>query len=156
MSRSKASRQKETQLKLRARQKRLERQAAIRESAVRASGRLKMSEVIEHLAEPLIDDFGETPEDVERAILMTIAGWNLSLFPPEEREDKAADLVTKFCGAAPEARHAMQWIFDLVIERKQKYYPNLRNAIVDVRFDREPDDTVYFEVAYTVEPAETP
>ncbi len=156
MSRSKASRQKEMQLKQRARQKRLERQTAIRESAVRPSGRLKMSEVIEHLAEPLIDDFGDTPEDVERVIMMTIVGWNLSLFPPEDREEHAADLFQQFFGADPEARHAVQWVLDLVIERKQKYYPNLRNLIVDVRFDREPDDTVYFEVAYEVEPFQSP
>ena len=50
----------------------------------------------------------------------------------------------------------MRWVCDLVAERKQKYYPNLRHFIVDVRFEREPDDTVYFEVAYTLEDSTAP
>ena len=50
----------------------------------------------------------------------------------------------------------MSWACDLVAEGKQKYYPNLRHFIVDVRFEREPDNTVYFEVAYTLAESTSP
>jgi len=156
MSRSKGSRLKEAQRMMRARQKKQNQQAAIRHSATQASGRFKMSDVIEHLAEPLLDDFGDTPEQVERVIMLTIAAWNLTLFPPEKREAESLSIIEKFFPADPEGKHVVQWILNLVAERKRKYYPNLRNPIVDVRFEREPDDTVYFEVAYTPEPPPSP
>jgi hypothetical protein len=55
-----------------------------------------------------------------------------------------------------EAQSMLRRVYALVAERKQKYYPNLRHFIVDVRFEREPDDTVYFEVAYTLEDSTAP
>ena len=150
MSRSEKSRREQTQRMLRARQKRLGQRDVVRATAGRSSGRFKMSEVIGHLAEPLVEQLGETPEDVERIIMTTIVAWNVSLFPSDQREVELRKAVQKFFPRDEEAQHAMTWACDLVLERKQKYYPNLRHFIVDVRFEREPDDTVYFEVAYTL------
>ena len=74
MSRSEKSRRNQKQRLLRTRQKRLGQQTAIRSTAGRPPGRFKMSEVIEHLAEPLIEQLGDSPEDIERIIMMTIVG----------------------------------------------------------------------------------
>jgi len=156
MSRSENSRRKQTQRMLRARQKRLGQRDVARATAGGPAGRFKMSEVIGHLAEPLVEQLGDTPEDVERVIMMTIVAWNLSLFPPEQREVQLRKAVQKFFPRDEEAQHVMTWAWDLVLERKRKYYPNLRHFIVDVRFEREPDDTVYFEVAYTLEESTAP
>ncbi len=156
MSRSEKSRRKQTQRMLRARQKRLGQQKTIRSTVVPTSGRFKMSEVIKHLAEPLIEEFGDTQEDLERVIMMTIVAWNLTLFPPQMRNEKLASLLKKMCRGCGSDLPLISRVCDLVAERKQKFYPNLRHFIVDVRFKREPDDTVYFEVAYTLEEATAP
>lgn len=156
MSRSKKSRQNHQQRLIRLRQKRLGQQTAIREIAVRSAGRVKMSEVIEHLAEPLLDELGDTPEDVEQIIRMTIVAWNVTLFPPQDREKRLQALVEKMFRGREYELPLIRRLCDLVAERKRKYYPTLRHFIIDVRFEREPGDTVYFEVAYTLEEATTP
>ena len=63
-----------------------------------ASAPFRMSEVISHLAEPIVAELGDTPEDIERIITLTIAAWNLTLFPPETQEDQLARLFRKHCG----------------------------------------------------------
>jgi hypothetical protein len=141
---------------LRTRQKRQGQQTAIRSTAVPTSGRFKMSEVIEHLAEPLIDELGDSPERIERIIMMTTVGWNLTLFPPQERDEQLKTMAKKMFPDDDEAQSVMSWVCDLVAERKQKYYPNLKNLILDVHFEREPDNTVYFEVAYCLEESSSP
>ena len=103
MSRSKNSRRNQKERLLRTRQKRLGQQTAIRSTAVRTPGRFKMSEVIEHLAEPLIDELGNSPEDIERIIMMTIVGWNLTLFPPQERDEHLQTMVEKMFPGDEEA-----------------------------------------------------
>lgn len=117
---------------------------------VTSPGPLKMSEVISHLAEPIVDEFCKSPEDLERIISLTIAAWNLALFPEELQEKEFAKLAKKTFGRDCEAISVFRWICDTIAERKLRFYPHLKHFIVDVHFTREEDDSVYFEVVYGV------
>lgn len=116
----------------------------------KSPGPLKMSEVISHLAEPIVDEFAHSSEDLERIISLTIAAWNLALFPEELQETEFAKLAKKTFGRDREAAFAFRWICDTIAERKQRFYPHLKHFIVDVHFTREEDGSVYFEVAYGI------
>jgi hypothetical protein len=79
---------------------------------------------------------------------LTVAAWNLTLFPAEKRQEMAADLMKDHFGGDQEMVSFFQWACNLVAERKRQFYPNLRYFILDVHFTRE-EDSVYFEVAYS-------
>ena len=48
-------------------------------------GQAKMSAVILKLAEPLMKQHGKTAEKAQAIIMLTIAGWNKSMFPPDKQ-----------------------------------------------------------------------
>lgn len=150
MSRSAKKRREEKRRALRARQTTGNQRTAVPSAAVRSPGRLKMSEVIEHLAEPLIDDMVTTPEDIERVIMMTILAWNLTLFPPEQRDKNLREAARKVLPDDEAALSVLSWVCDVVAERKRKFYPHVNHMILDVHFTRQPDDSVYFEVVYNL------
>ena len=150
MARSAKRRQRKLQQKAkkrRARRKRLSTSAPI---VVKSPGPLKMSEVISHLAEPLVDEFCNSPADLERIITLTIAAWNLALFPEDVQEREFTKVAKKTFGRDREGISVFRWICDTIAERKQRFYPDLRHFIIDVHFTREEDDSVYFEVAYGI------
>jgi hypothetical protein len=45
-------------------------------------GEAKMSAVVLQLAEPLLKQHGKTPQQAAAIIMLTIAAWNKSMFPP--------------------------------------------------------------------------
>ena len=47
-------------------------------------GEARMSAVILQVAEPLLKQHGKTPQRAEAIIMLTIAGWNKSMFPPDK------------------------------------------------------------------------
>lgn len=55
-----------------------------------------MSAVILQLAEPLLERHGDTPEQAESIIRLTIAGWNKSMFPPDKQPLIVKDLIDAF------------------------------------------------------------
>jgi hypothetical protein len=114
-----------------------------------------MSEVISHLAEPLVEH-STTPDDIRTQISLTAAAWNLTLLPPETREKKFRSLANKLFGksrwgiplrATQEEIDEFRDVCDLIASRKQQFYPNVNNLIVDIRFEPR-EDNVYFEVMY--------
>ena len=117
---------------------------------------IRMSDVIRHLAEPIVEELGDTVEDIEWIIRWTIAAWNLTLFSPNMRERQLLKLARKLVAKNDESVAMFRWICDLVAERKSQYYPHLCNAIIDVHFTRESADTVYYEVVYTLAPNTQP
>lgn len=93
----------------------------------------RMSAVILELAEPLLKRHGKTPQRAEAIIMLAIAGWNKSMFPPDKQPLIEKDLINSFVpqqGNAEDVGVAVQ-IMDLVSERRQKLYPDLRKIIVD-------------------------
>ena len=96
-------------------------------------GEAKMSAVVLQLAEPLLKQHGKTPQRAEALIMLTIAGWNKSMFPPDKQPLIEKDLIDSFVprdGNAEDVGVAVQ-IMDLVLERRQQLFPDLRKIIVD-------------------------
>ncbi len=96
-------------------------------------GEAKMSAVILQLAEPLLKQHGKMPERAEAIIMLTIAGWNKSMFPPDKQPLIEKDLINSFVpkdGNAEAVGVAVQ-IMDTMIERRERLFPDLRKIIVD-------------------------
>jgi hypothetical protein len=96
-------------------------------------GEAKMSAVILQLAEPLMKQHGTTAERAEALLMLTIAGWNKSMFPPDKQPLVEKDLINAFVpkdGSAEAVGVAVE-VMDIVAERRQKLFPDLRKTIVD-------------------------
>jgi hypothetical protein len=116
-------------------EKRWERLAAlgVKREMQTPEGEAKMSAVILQLAEPLIKQHGTTSERAETILMLTIADWNKSMFPPHKQPLVEKDLVDAFVpkdGSAEAVGVAVE-VMDLVAERRQKLFPDLRKIIVD-------------------------
>jgi len=93
----------------------------------------KMSAVILQLAEPLMKQHGTTAERAEALLMLTIAGWNKSMFPPDKQPLVEKDLINAFVpkdGSAEAVGVAVE-VMDIIVERRQKLFPDLRKIIVD-------------------------
>ena len=96
-------------------------------------GEDRMSAVILQLAEPLMKQHGKTAQRTESIIMLTIAGWNKSMFPPDKQPLIEKDLIDAFVpkdGSAEAVGVAME-VMDMMAERRQKLFPDLRKIIVD-------------------------
>jgi len=93
----------------------------------------KMSAVILQLAEPMMKQHGTTAERAEALLMLTIAGWNKSMFPPDKQPLVEKDLINAFVpkdGSAEAVGVAVE-VMDIIAERRQKLFPDLRKIIVD-------------------------
>jgi len=100
-------------------------------------GEDKMSAVIIELSGPLIKEHGKTAERAETIIALTVAGWNKSMFPPDEQRSVEKDLIDCYVpkdGSAEAIGVAVE-IMDIVAERRGKLFPDLRKVIVDYVLD---------------------
>ena len=116
-------------------EKRWERLAAlgVKREIPTPEGDAKMSAVVLQLAEPLMTKHGKTAEQAEAILMLTIAGWNKSMFPPDIQPLIEKDLIGAFVpkdGSAEAVGVAVE-VMDIIAERRQKLFPDLRKIIVD-------------------------
>ena len=93
----------------------------------------KMSAVILQLASPLIKQHGKTAERAEAIIMLTIAGWNKSMFPAEKQPIIEKDLIDCFVpkDGSAEAVGVDIEVMDFIAEQRVKLFPDLRKIILD-------------------------
>lgn len=116
-------------------EKRWERLAAlgVKREMPTPKGEAKMSAVILQLADPLMKQHGKTAERTEAILMLTIAGWNKSMFPPDKQPLIEKDLIDAFVpkdGSAEAVGVAVE-VMDFIAERRQKLFPDLRKIVVD-------------------------
>ena len=100
-------------------------------------GQAKMSAVILKLAEPLMKQHGKTAEKAQAIIMLTIAGWNKSMFPPDKQPLIEKDLIDIFVpkdGSAEAVGVAVE-VMDIIAERREKLLPDLHKIIVDYEIE---------------------
>ncbi|MEX0820102.1 MAG: hypothetical protein WD070_10940 [Pirellulaceae bacterium] len=100
-------------------------------------GEDKMSAVIIQLAEPLLKQHGTNAKRAETIISLTVAGYNSSIFPPNERPIIEKDLIDCFVptdGSAEDIGLVID-IIDMVAQRREKLFPDLRKVIVAYDLD---------------------
>lgn len=98
-------------------------------------GEARMSAVILQLAEPLLKQHGKTPQRAEAIIMLTVAAWNKSMFPPDKQPLVEKDLIDSFVpkgGNAEDVGVAVE-MMDMIAERREKLFPDLRKIIVDYK-----------------------
>lgn len=96
-------------------------------------GEAKMSAIIVQLAEPLIKEHATTAERAEAIIMLTIAGWNKSMFSADKQPLIEEDLINCFVprdGAAEAVGFAVE-VMDRIADQREKLFPDLRKIIVD-------------------------
>lgn len=100
-------------------------------------GEAKISAIIVQLAEPLIKEHATTAERAEAIIMLTIAGWNKSMFSAEKQPLIEEDLINCFVprdGAAEAVAFAVE-VMDRIVDQREKLFPDLRKIIVDYEVD---------------------
>jgi len=100
-------------------------------------GEAKMSAVVLQLAEPLLKQHAKNAERATAIISLTIAGWNKSMFPVEKQPLIEKELIDAFVpkdGSANAIGVAIH-VLDIVAERREKLFPDLRKIIVDYELD---------------------
>jgi len=96
-------------------------------------GETRMSAVILQLANPLMKQHGKTEERAKAILMLTIAGWNKSMFPPDKQpliEKELIDVFVPKDGSAEAVGVAVE-VMDIIAERRQQLFPDLRKIVVD-------------------------
>ena len=106
-----ASSAKQRRKQLRKAQKRHGARNAQRQQGQLPTTGVRMSDVIRHLAEPIVAELGNSVDDLERIITLTVAAWNLTLFAPDARGRQFERLSERFFG--PDREHIGAFSLDL-------------------------------------------
>jgi hypothetical protein len=114
----------------------------------------KLSEAIEHIAQPLLDS---AQDDADRrfAIVIATACWNLSLMPKDERPALIKDLLHKSVKPGQSSREVEQMI-EALISRKEALFPDDKRVILDYTFVGEADEMQFFVKYATDQPPGIP
>jgi hypothetical protein len=100
-------------------------------------GEAKMSAVITQLAEPLLKQHGTNAQRAETIVSLTVAAWNKSMFPSDKQPFIEKELIDCFVpkdGNAEDIGIAID-VMDMIAERREELFPNLRKVIVDYEVD---------------------
>ena len=100
-------------------------------------GEAKMSAVIVQLAEPLLKQHATNAKRAETIISLTVAAWNKSMFPPDKQPIIEKELIDCFVpkDGSAEDIGIVTHIMDIVAERREELFPDLRKVIVDYEVD---------------------
>lgn len=94
---------------------------------------VKMSEVILRIAEPYVKKYWNNYNRVYTLISLAVIVWNFTLFPEDKWEtyyDMLIDHLLPPDSSGEEVASLMQCV-DTLIERKKKYFPDIRRFITN-------------------------
>lgn len=114
----------------------------------------KLSEAIEHIAQPLLDS-ARDDEDRRLSLVIATACWNLSLMPKDERPALIKDLLDKTIKPGQPAREVEQVIEALVL-RKEAMFPDDKRVVLNYTFVGEADEMQFFVKYATDQPPKMP
>ena len=117
----------------------------------RLPSKIKISEAILKLSEPLRQKYRESHR-AQVIISMTVMAWNISLFPKEEQvhvQEMLIDALPEKLGA--EDVSLLLENIDILIERKNKEYPHIREFIHNYQLSFS-GDTITLSVSTTTVP----
>lgn len=101
---------------------------------VEPSGAVKMSDVIQDFAEPLLME-SVTDDEVKDATKFSILVWNASLAPLPERENLIETLTKQLSYSDdPDHYESVKSNIDMLLKRKEEMFPNVNRIILDCQF----------------------
>lgn len=104
-----------------------------------------MAQIIDHIAEPLVEEFGLTAPLKKQILTLCTVAWNITQLPVEFRDQaieatardmartEFADAVDAEARTADFARH-FRFVFETVAERREQLYPDVCRIISNVHF----------------------
>lgn len=98
-------------------------------------GELKMSEALEQVARPLLNDLpeGSGIDGVRFVMLLAMAGWNVAVArSPEEADKDLQQLSRKFAKSTPESPELTLPFLRMLAQRKRQLFPQDDRLVVDV------------------------
>lgn len=111
----------------------------------------KMSEVLLDFAEPLLEGIEDDDyKAMEKAIGFAAAVWNLSLMPKTEQKEELNDILKIAAKDDPEMLNVAEGMVRMLLDRKEKYFPNNRRFIINYEFGMR-NGQPWLNVASTVE-----
>jgi hypothetical protein len=99
------------------------------------SNQQKMSEVIVDFAKPLLDA-AQTDEEIQKAIGMAIAMWNVAILPDKDQKDFLREFFndtndTKDSSSNQELFEEHDQVVSYFIARKKVFFPDIKRIIMD-------------------------
>lgn len=98
----------------------------------------KMSEALEQVARPLLDDMPEGLgiQGTHTAVLLTAAGWNAAVtHSPQETEQALQELASLFAKDSPKLGELTLPFLRMLAERKRQLFPHDDRLVVDVNVE---------------------
>ncbi len=112
-------------------------------------GKLRMSDVLQDFAKPLLTE-ASTDDEVKMAIRFAILVWNASLIPKPERENELKALITQLSKSDnPSHTTIMKSYVDMLLKRKEEMFSDIKRAIIDCHFSGS-GSKLRFDVASTL------
>jgi SEC-C motif len=84
-----------------------------------------ISDAMNRFAEPLIDATDGSPEELQRALMLSSVCWNLALTPEESRDEFLAQMQPAFKMDDEEFQELKRTIFAPMIQRHQEMFPGM-------------------------------
>ncbi|MCI5122275.1 MAG: hypothetical protein D3908_14025 [Candidatus Electrothrix sp. AUS4] len=105
--------------------------AAGKKVAVNPKGTVRMSDVIENFAEPLLTDC-RSDDDIKKVIQFAVVVWNLTMFPEDEQDKRIQEFAETLCppGNTDQINETKIFINSL-IKRKKELFPHIQRIVVD-------------------------
>jgi hypothetical protein len=112
-------------------------------------GIVRMSEVLQDFAEPLLHDC-VTDAEFKNAIMFSILVWNASLTTATDKE-KSAEFIIEKLAKSDQHEHieTTQYYIIKLLKRKEIMFPNINRFIVDCQFSGA-GSNLRFDVASTL------
>lgn len=114
------------------RRKRLAAMGVVRENPTPAD-EAKMSAAILEVARPLLESHGTTVDRIQAIIMLTVAGWNKSMLPPDKRPLVEKELIDCFVprDGSAEVLGVVVEVMEGVTQRRKEMFPALSKIVVD-------------------------
>ncbi|RUT03795.1 hypothetical protein DSM106972_047090 [Dulcicalothrix desertica PCC 7102] len=100
---------------------------------IEPEGYEKMSDIMVKFLEPYTVKL-RSPQEYEKLLVIGMLAWNASLMTPEQRKEMINDAVSQTIGyAGIESQREMKEIVNELIERKEKYFSNIKRFITSYK-----------------------
>lgn len=112
-------------------------------------GIVRMSEVISHLAQPVVARLARDQKTLEDAIRLTIFAWNATFRWNWWRHVvMMREAIRSFPDDVDAGYRMLLDIYEIVSEGKRRHYPDVKRRIVDVQFNSYVNREIHFDVIH--------
>lgn len=116
-----------------------------------APGQIKMSDALEEVIAPFVND-ADTVVAMRNLVGMGAMAWNITLMPPHEQKEQIQKLIMTMGSDQVDIEMLYKMIHEMM-QRKQALYPDVNRTIVSFEVE-DIGDGLHLSVASTLSPKE--